>query len=147
MSTDRPLALSGLFGPGKAEMTGHTPHAHRLGITVVETGPGFAVLRLPYSPELVGDPARGVVFGGAVTTLLDQASGLAVACSLETLRPIATIDLRVDYLRAAMPGRDLYARVECYRLARAVAFVRGIAYERAPEDPFASCLGTFMLGS
>ena len=27
------------------------------------------------------------------------------------------------------------------------AFVRGIAYEHGPDDPFASCLGTFMLGA
>ncbi|HLK10650.1 MAG TPA: PaaI family thioesterase [Candidatus Binatia bacterium] len=147
MSAERPFALAALFGPAGVDLTNHTPHARCLRIAVVETGPRCAVLRLPYRPELVGDPARGVVFGGAVTTLLDQASGLAIACSLETLRPIATIDLRVDYLRAAAPGLDLYARVECYRLARDVAFVRGIAYERGPEDPFASCLGTFMLGS
>ena len=32
-------------------------------------------------------------------------------------------------------------------MTRNVAFVRGIAYERGPEDPFASCLGSFMLGA
>ncbi len=140
-------ALAPLFGPGRDEMVSHTPHAHYLGIKVVETGPRFSVVRLPYRPELVGDPARGVVFGGAITTLLDHSSGLTIACSLEELRAIATIDLRVDYLRAAEPGVDLYARTECYRLTRNVAFIRGVAYERSPEQPFASCLGTFMLGA
>ena len=147
MSTDEKLALASLFGPGIEGMTSHTPHAQHLGIAVVETGPRFAVVRLPYQDRLVGDPRRKVVFGGAITTLLDHGAGLAVACALEELCAIATIDLRVDYLRAAEPGRDLYARLDCYRVTRSVAFVRGVAWDRHPEDPFASCLGTFMLGA
>jgi len=147
MPTDQQYALASLFGPGREDMTSHTPHARHLGMKVIETGPGFAVIMLPYCPEIIGDPVRKVVFGGAITTLLDQASGLAVACALEVLRAIATVDLRVDYLRAAAPGVDLYARVDCYKVTRNVAFVRGIAYEHGPDDPFASCLGTFMLGA
>ena len=114
---------------------------------MVETGPGMATLTLPYHEELIGDPARGVVFGGVITTLIDQASGLAVACAMEELTAIATIDLRVDYLRAAEPGCDLFARAECYKLTRNVAFVRATAWDHDPHDPFASCLGTFMIGA
>ena len=147
MSSNQQYALSSLFGPGREDMTSHTPHARYLGMKVVETGPSFAVIMLPYRAELIGDPVRRVVFGGAITTLLDHASGLAVACALDVLRAIATVDLRVDYLRAAAPGLDLYARVDCYKVTRNVAFIRGIAYERGPDDPFASCLGTFMLGA
>jgi uncharacterized protein (TIGR00369 family) len=144
---DRHYALGDLFGPGRSEMIGHVPHARVLGIRVVETGPGFAVCALPHRDELIGDPARGVVFGGVITTLVDHTSGLAVACALEELTAIATIDLRVDYLRAAAPGVELYARSDCYRVTRNVAFVRAVAYERTPDDPFAGCLGTFMLGA
>jgi uncharacterized protein (TIGR00369 family) len=147
MSTTERYALGALFGPGREDMTSHTPHARYLGMKVVETGPGLAVIMLPYRSELVGDPVRKVVFGGVITTLLDHASGLAVACALDVFRSIATVDLRVDYVRAAEPGLDLYARVECYKVTRNVAFIRGIAYERVPSDPFASCLGTFMLGA
>ena len=147
MSEAKQYALGAFFGPGRDEMVSYTPHAHHLGMRVVEIGPGFAVCRLPYREEIIGDPQRRVVFGGAITTLLDHTSGLAVACALEVLRPIATIDLRVDYLRAAAPGVDLYARSECYHVTHAVAFVRAWAYERERDDPFASCLATFMLGA
>jgi uncharacterized protein (TIGR00369 family) len=146
MSKPRQYALTSFFGPGREEMTSYTPYARHLGMKVIETGPGFAIMMLPYRPELIGDPVRKVVFGGAITGLLDQASGLAVACALDALRAIATVDLRVDYLRAAAPGSDLYARVDCYKVTRNIAFARGIAYERGPDDPFAVCLGTFMLG-
>ena len=147
MSDGPRYALGFMFGPGTPDMVSFTPHAQRLGIQVVETGPCFAVVRLPYRVELIGDPGRKVIFGGAITALLDHASGLAIACSLEELKAIATIDLRVDYLRAAEPGLDLTGRVECYRITRNVAFIRGTAWDSSPDDPFASCAGSFMLGA
>jgi uncharacterized protein (TIGR00369 family) len=147
MPDNEQYALAPIFGPGHEAMTSYTPHAQFLGMSVVETGPRYAVIRLPFRKELIGDPRRGVVFGGAITTLIDHTSGLAVACALDELRAIATIDLRVDYLRAAEPGVDLFARSECYRTTRNVAFVRAFAYESDPENAFATCLGTFMIGA
>jgi uncharacterized protein (TIGR00369 family) len=147
MADERKYALEGIFGPGYDAMTQYTPHAQYLGLKVVETGRQYAVMMLPYRPEIVGDPFRKVVFGGAITTLLDHTSGLCVACSLENLAAIATIDLRVDYLRAAEPGRDLYARTDCFRVTRTVAFVRGHAWDQDPSDPFATSIGAFMIGS
>src|SRR5262245_10632589 len=118
MTQERRYALGNLFGPAKFDIAEFTPHARRLRMRVVETGPGMATLALPFHEVLIGDPVRRVVFGGVITTLIDQASGLAVACAMEELQPIATIDLRVDYLRAADPGCDLLARAECYKLTR-----------------------------
>jgi uncharacterized protein (TIGR00369 family) len=147
MSTPKQYALASLFGPGRQDMVSYVPHAQYLGIRVAETGPGFAVCSLPYRDELIGDPVRRVVFGGAITTLLDHASGIAVACALEELTAIATIDLRVDYLRAAEPGVELFARSDCYRHTRNVAFIRATAYERSSDDPFATAMGAFMIGA
>lgn len=148
MGEERKYALAAIFGQYLPDMvSNHTPHAARLRIKVEETGPGFAVLTVPSHDELVGDPSRGVVFGGVITTLIDQTAGLAVVCALEHIIPIATIDLRIDYLRAAHPSHDLHARAECYKLTRNIAFVRASAYDDSPSDPFASCLATFMLGS
>jgi uncharacterized protein (TIGR00369 family) len=147
MGETRQYAMAKFFGhPPRDMVSSYVPHAGRLRIQVAEAGPGFAVLTLPYHEELVGDPTRGVVFGGVITTLIDQTCGVAVACALETLRPFATIDLRIDYLRTATPGCDLHARAECYKVTRSVAFVRARAYESDPADAFASCAGTFMLG-
>ena len=36
---------------------------------------------------------------------------------------------------------------QCYKLTRSVAFLRGFAYDRDPGDPFASCVGAFMIGA
>jgi uncharacterized protein (TIGR00369 family) len=147
MADEPRYALAGLFGTGRSELVSHTPHCRLLGIEVVAVGPRQATLRLPYREELVGDPLRKVVFGGVITTLLDHASGLAVFCSLSELSAIATLDLRIDYLRAAEPGRDLYGRAECYKLGSQVAFVRGTAWDRTPDEPFANVIATMMVGA
>ena len=140
-------ALGAFFGEGRDELIDAIPHAAALGMKVVRVAAADATLRLDYRREFVGDPARGVVFGGVITTLMDQALGLAVSCSLEDLRPIATLDLRIDYLRPADPGKPLFARAQCYKLTRHVAFARGVAYDGAEDDPFATSVATFMLGT
>lgn len=52
-----------------------SPHGTLLGMEIVSAGNDRATLRVPYSAALVGDPASGVLHGGAITTLLDSASG------------------------------------------------------------------------
>jgi acyl-coenzyme A thioesterase PaaI-like protein len=54
------------------------------------------------------------------------------------------LDLRVDYLRPALPGRTVIGRGECYRLTRAISFIRGQAHDGDPADPLAHVAGTFM---
>lgn len=112
---------------------------------VVEISRSNAVFRLKYDEKLVGNPDTGVLHGGAITALLDACSGAAVFAALSEWGPIATLDLRIDYLRAAEPGRDVLAHATCYRVARQVAFTRAVAYLDDEADPIASSAGTFML--
>jgi uncharacterized protein (TIGR00369 family) len=140
-------AVEALFGDDRPEFVESVPHCRELRMRCLSVGPRTATMMIPYRDELVGDPGRGVVFGGVITTLLDQAGGGAALCSLPELVAIATLDLRIDYLRAAEPGLDLYGSAECYKRTRSVAFVRGKAWDRDPDDPFARCIATFMLGA
>ena len=121
------------------------PHAAFLGITARDCGPGWALLELPWKEELVCDPDTGVLHGGAVTSLIDQACGMAVFMKLARPTRIATLDLRIDYLGPAERGRPLCARAECYRLARHVAFVRAEAFHDGPRAQVAASMGTFMI--
>lgn len=79
------------------------PFNRFLGIKVVELSENDVRLTLPFRSEFVGDPIRPALHGGVISTLADVAGGLAVWSGLAEPRArVATIDLRVDYLR---PGR------------------------------------------
>ncbi|MFW5926104.1 MAG: PaaI family thioesterase [Myxococcota bacterium] len=122
------------------------PHNAALGLRAVDCGPGWATLELPYDDKLVGNPETGVLHGGAVTSLIDATSGMSVFMALMKPTRIATLDLRIDYLRPATPGQGVLARAECYKVTRQVAFVRGVAHHAEdPDDPIASAAGTFMI--
>ena len=85
--------------------------------------------------------------GGAITALLDGCSGAAVFASLTELVPIATLDLRIDYLKPAAPGKSVIGKATCYKMTRNVAFTRAVAYQDDPEDVIAHSVGTFMLST
>lgn len=127
--------------------TGFVPHNKALGLSVIDYGRGIAVMRLPYDARLVGNPETGVLHGGAVTALVDACSGASVFMKLDTPVPIATLDLRIDYLHPATPGRDVFARADCYKITSNVAFVRAVAYHDTPDDPLAASAGTFMVST
>jgi uncharacterized protein (TIGR00369 family) len=123
------------------------PHQQALGFELIELLSGYAIGRIPYRPEFVGNPLTGVVHGGIVPTLLDAVGGTAVIGRYGKLLTMATLDLRIDYLRPSKPRHDLFARVECYKLTRNIAFARGVAYDDALDNPLASMSATYMLNT
>ena len=123
------------------------PHNAKLGIRTVEIARGRCTTCIEYRPELVGDPRRGVLHGGVVTTLIDATAGAAVYSSIPPKTSLATLDMRIDYLKPTEPGKRLYATAELYRLTRRIAFVRASAYQEAPENQVAHCAASFMIGS
>jgi uncharacterized protein (TIGR00369 family) len=127
--------------------TQNIPHNKALGMEALEISRANARFSLKYDPKLVGNPDTGVLHGGAITALLDACSGAAVFAALSEWVPIATLDLRIDYLRAAEPGRNVIAHATCYRTTRNVAFTRAVAYHDDEADPIASSAGTFMLST
>ncbi|MCC7395065.1 MAG: PaaI family thioesterase [Sphingomonadaceae bacterium] len=119
-------------------------HTGLLGLTYVAHGADWAEIAMPFNDALVGDVAAGTMATGAVTGLLDMCCGVAVWTRLGQFRPQATLDLRIDYLRAAHPRTDMAARVTCYRVTRDIAFVRGVAHDGDVADPVAHIAATFM---
>ncbi|MGX7951874.1 PaaI family thioesterase [Tsuneonella sp. HG249] len=77
--------------------------------------------------------------------MLDMAAGMAIWVSNGNFRPVATLDLRVDYLRPARERSSVIGRVTCYRQTRSAAFVRGSAHDGDPGNPVAETTGVFMV--
>lgn len=120
-------------------------HTSLLGIEIVDASPKGITMKLPYSEDLVGNPETGVLHGGAISTLLDQTSGSAIICALYPNFDITpTIDLRIDHMRAAKPHQPVFAFAEAYRITKNVVFTRGFAFQDDRDDPFCTCVGTFM---
>jgi len=123
------------------------PLNRALGIEVVELLDGEARMRLPYSPDLVGNPETGVLHGGAISAIMDACCGCAVFMKLSRPVAIATLDLRIDYLKPAPAGKDVTAHATCFKVTTNVAFVRAIAYCDDESDPIASAAGAFMVST
>jgi uncharacterized protein (TIGR00369 family) len=133
--------------PGSRAFIDAIPHNRALGMRMRELRRAEAVFELPYDAKLVGNPDTGVLHGGAITALLDACSGAAVFAALTAWQPIATLDLRIDYMRGAEVGRAIVCRAHCYKLTRNVAFTRAVAYHDDEADPIATSMGTFMIGT
>ncbi len=141
-----PRALD-LVGDDLQLLVSHVPHARAIGMSVVDAQPGQIWLRVPWADFLVGNPETGVIHGGVITTLLDNGGGAAVMTALDELRAVATLDLRIDYMKPASPGRDIVGYCHCHKVTRHIAFVRGTAYHDTADDPIATAAMTFMVGA
>ncbi|NDG38538.1 MAG: phenylacetic acid degradation protein [Betaproteobacteria bacterium] len=122
-----------------------TPHMLEIGARVTAVEPARGSMSLPAKPEWQGDPVRGLLHPGVLTVLADSACGLAVGAALIERAPYATLDLRMDYLRAAGPGQDLQCDAHCYRVTRNVAFVRAEVWQADRDQPIATAQASFML--
>lgn len=119
------------------------PHSKALGMTLTHIDNGTATITMPYADHLVGDPRTGVIASGAVSALMDTCCGAAVMAHASNPGGTATIDLRIDYMRAATPGQMLTTKATCYHVTRSVAFVRATTTDEDEDNPVATATGSF----
>lgn len=104
-----------------------TPYQKALGVKVQELLPNL-VLRLDWRPEFSGHPVLHRVHGAVITGLLDVLGGACFMMAIAQKHPsedfdqvmqralrVATIDIRVDFLRAGV-GQSFIASSEITRL-------------------------------
>lgn len=119
-------------------------HGRALGLQFCGSGENWAELSLPWREQLVGVQENGFLASGAIISLIDTASGASVWATLKKFVPSVTLDLRLDYLRPALKGETIYARCECVKITRRVAFIRGVAHAGNPDKTIAYSSATFM---
>lgn len=127
-----------------ARFIGVLKHCQVLGMKIKEASAKSLTIELPYSESHVGNPSTGVIHGGVLTTLMDTASGTMVINALPQMELCPTLDLRVDYVRAAEPKKSIFAFAEAYRVSRNVVFTRCTVHQGDINEPVANCVATFM---
>lgn len=128
-------------------MTQFVPHAAALGMQLESLDKGVGQMSVAWREDLVGDPETDVIASGVVTALIDHTCGLAINSANETPIPIATLDLRIDYLRPAAPRAGVTAEAVCYRVTRSIGFVRAEAWDVDRGDLVATAQAAFMLNT
>ena len=88
------------------------PFHQWLGLTVLAAGDNSIEIRATWREEWVVNVERRYTHGGILAALVDLAADWAMV--REIGRGVPTIDMRVDYHRAAMPG-DLICRGKAVR--------------------------------
>lgn len=88
------------------------PFHQWLGLTVIAVGDDSIEIKAKWREEWVVSVERRYTHGGILAALVDLAADFALV--KQTGRGVPTIDMRIDYHRAAMPG-DLIARGKVIR--------------------------------
>jgi len=138
MSEDNPY-----FGRA-ARFIGMLKHTQVLGMKIFAATAQSLTIELPYNKSHVGNPSTGVIHGGVLTTLMDTACGTMVVNALPDIELCPTLDLRVDYIRAAEPNKSIFALAEAYRVSQNVVFARCTVHQGDVNKPVANCVATFM---
>ena len=123
------------------------PHARECGVVVEHLGADGVRLCLPFREDWLGDPERGLIHTAVVSFLIDNAAGVAALAALPGPGRVATLDLRVDYLRPALRDLPLHCEARCLRRTRQIAFVQSEVWQGERAQPVASSQATFMCSS
>lgn len=120
------------------------PHNHAIGLVLVDAGLPDVQTRLPYREDFLGNIEAGLWHTAIATTAADSSCGLAAFLAVPGLESVATLDLRMDYLRPAVAGHDLVVVARCHHVTRHIAFVTAVLHQGDPERPTARCTANFM---
>ena len=105
-----------------------------IGTRLVEVAHGKLVLSGNLTGDSHGFPtSRGtIIHGGAIATLADESLASVAFTAAEEGETTATVDLKVDFLRPARPGR-LLARATLRHRTRRLAFCEATVEQESGE--------------
>jgi uncharacterized protein (TIGR00369 family) len=119
------------------------PHSRDLGMAILPTEGPQACMRLVPQAHFLDEPGESIC-SSVLYSLADSAAGLAVFAATRTLTPIATLDLRMNYLRPAPCDHALVVDARCEAVTDDVAFVRCLVHAEGSREQLATGDATFM---
>ena len=109
------------------ELINRGPFNKWLNFTVLKAGEDGVEIKAAWREEWVVNLERRYTHGGILAAIIDVAADYAIAAQLG--RPVPTIDIRVDYHKAAMPG-DLTAKARVVRMGSQYATAECSLYDK-----------------
>ena len=103
------------------------PFNRWLNFTILKIDESGIELKAAWREEWVVNPDRKYTHGGILAAIVDVAADYAIAAQLG--RPVPTIDIRVDYHKAAMPG-DLTAKAKIVRNGSQYSTAEAYVYDK-----------------
>lgn len=108
------------------ELLTRGPFNRWLNFTVLKAGDEGIEMSATWREEWVVNPDRRYTHGGILASIIDVAADYAIAAKIG--RPVPTIDLRVDYHKAVMPG-DITAKARVVRLGGQYSTAEAFLYD------------------
>jgi uncharacterized protein (TIGR00369 family) len=102
------------------------PFNQWLNLTILKADAGGVEVKAAWREEWVVHPERRYTHGGVLAAIVDVAADFAIAAQLG--HPVPTIDIRVDYHKAAMPG-DLVAKAKVVRMGGQFSTAEAYLYD------------------
>ena len=103
------------------------PFNQWLNFTFIKAGEDGIEVKAGWREEWVVNPERKYTHGGILAAIVDVVADYAIAAQLG--RPVPTIDIRVDYHKAAMPG-DLTAKGRVVRSGSQYSTAEAYVYDK-----------------
>jgi uncharacterized protein (TIGR00369 family) len=109
------------------ELISRGPFNQWLNFTVLKADKDGVEIKAAWREEWVVNPERRYTHGGILAAIVDVAADYAIAAQLG--RPVPTIDIRVDYHKAAMPG-DITAKARVVRMGSQYSTAEAHLYDK-----------------
>ena len=119
---DQPVSVEKL-----QELISKGPFNQWLNFTVLKADKDGVEIKAAWREEWVVNPERRYTHGGILAAIVDVAADYAIAGKLG--RPVPTIDMRVDYHKAAMPG-DITAKARVVRMGSQYSTAEAYLYDK-----------------
>lgn len=115
------------------------PFNNWMGMEIQDLTEDELIVTIKWRDEMISNPKARYTHGGILGAMIDTVADFAIAAKVGI--PVPTVDLRVDYHRAAAPG-DLKCVARVIRLGGTNSVAEGYVYD-GDDKLIASGRGTY----
>ena len=120
----------------------------RLGIRCSQADENGVVAKLPFNEAFLHNSGGNYYLSGIATIALDSIFGLSVMLKVGKSIPIATIDLKTDYVSQPTDGTSGFIlEARCLAHANDITLVTGSVKQATTGQLLANANATFMVGT